>query len=218
MTTLISALLTVAVPAQPAVTTGAVKSAHELRDAIHTALTAEARADARVEHLQAVAAIVRLYGELKENPHVAYRERVRLRAKLRSRLRRVASDMKRDWENSNSAKQDPDIAAVRGAAGGQAQRDPGQALVEMIESTIRSETWAARGGKGTIAVHPSGPAGGGAGVVGRGGFGGAIGGGGGVNGAAAQAESLIELIQTTVRPESWEVNGGRGTIMYWPGS
>ncbi|MDW8078457.1 MAG: hypothetical protein RMJ16_06165 [Thermoguttaceae bacterium] len=30
------------------------------------------------------------------------------------------------------------------------------------------------------------------------------------------AEKLIELIETVVRPETWEVNGGRGRIFYWP--
>lgn len=30
------------------------------------------------------------------------------------------------------------------------------------------------------------------------------------------AEELIELIQTVVRPETWETNGGRGRIFYWP--
>ena len=31
----------------------------------------------------------------------------------------------------------------------------------------------------------------------------------------AQARRLIDLIQKTVAPESWEVNGGRGTISYY---
>jgi hypothetical protein len=217
MSVLLATVLAVAVPAQPSSAADGVKSAHELREAIHTALAAEARADAQGEHLGAVAAIVRLYSELKDNPNIAYRERVRLRAKLRIRLGRVASDMKHSLDKTGSAKEDPAIASDRGAPGGQAQPDPGKALVEMIESTIRSETWAAHGGKGTIGVHAAGGRAGRAGA-GGGGFGGAIGGGGGVNGAAAQAESLIELIQTTIRPETWEVNGGRGTIMYWPGS
>ena len=31
----------------------------------------------------------------------------------------------------------------------------------------------------------------------------------------AQARRLIDLIQTTIAPETWEVNGGRGTIRYY---
>jgi hypothetical protein len=28
-------------------------------------------------------------------------------------------------------------------------------------------------------------------------------------------EELVELIQTVIRPETWDVNGGTGTIYYW---
>ena len=28
-------------------------------------------------------------------------------------------------------------------------------------------------------------------------------------------EQLVELIQTVIRPETWDVNGGTGTIYYW---
>ncbi len=34
-------------------------------------------------------------------------------------------------------------------------------------------------------------------------------------GVANDAEMLINLIQTTVSPESWEINGGRGSIVYF---
>jgi hypothetical protein len=215
MAALIATILAVAVSGEP-VPADAVKSAHELREAIHAALVAEAGAETQAERLAAVARIVRLYGDLKDNPHIAFRDRVRLRTKLRSRLRRVAADMKRDLGKTNSEKIESAIASDSGASGGQAQSDPGKALVELIESTIRTETWTGRGGRGVVAVHAPGRVAGDAGAGGGGGFGGGIGGGGGVNSAAAQAESLIELIQTTIRPETWEVNGGRGTIMYWP--
>lgn len=31
----------------------------------------------------------------------------------------------------------------------------------------------------------------------------------------SNAQDLIDLIQNTIAPESWDVNGGRGTIAYW---
>lgn len=39
----------------------------------------------------------------------------------------------------------------------------------------------------------------------------------GGNGGAprSNAQDLIDLIQNTIAPESWDVNGGRGTIVYW---
>jgi hypothetical protein len=39
--------------------------------------------------------------------------------------------------------------------------------------------------------------------------------GGNQNPAAQEAEKLIDLIQEAVRPETWDVNGGQGTIRYW---
>jgi hypothetical protein len=47
------------------------------------------------------------------------------------------------------------------------------------------------------------------------------GGGAAASGAMAQspdvieAEKLIEIITTTVRPETWQDNGGQGVIKYW---
>lgn len=40
----------------------------------------------------------------------------------------------------------------------------------------------------------------------------------GAAGGAPQNEgqALVDLIQATIVPQSWEVNGGQGTIVYWP--
>jgi hypothetical protein len=35
-------------------------------------------------------------------------------------------------------------------------------------------------------------------------------------GVAANAQNLIDLIQTTIAPDSWEINGGKGSIFYFP--
>lgn len=40
---------------------------------------------------------------------------------------------------------------------------------------------------------------------------------GGAGGASqSDAQSLIDLIQATIAPSSWDVNGGQGSIVYWP--
>jgi hypothetical protein len=195
--------------------------AHELRAAVRSALSAEARAPDRDARLLAVADVVRVYDRLKTNPNIAYRDKVRLRTKLRSRLNKVAADLKSEAAKSPNDTE-PTVnsvaANVAGAGGGQGVADPGEALIELIESTIRPDSWRDAGGRGAIVAHgPRGRAAGAGAAGGAGGFGGGIHGGGG-GGAAVQAEALIELIENTVRPETWEVNGGRGTIMYWPGS
>ena len=33
--------------------------------------------------------------------------------------------------------------------------------------------------------------------------------------SAARADELIRLIQATIAPDTWDVNGGRGTIRFW---
>jgi hypothetical protein len=35
-------------------------------------------------------------------------------------------------------------------------------------------------------------------------------------GVIANAQELIDLIQTTIAPETWEINGGQGTSFYFP--
>jgi hypothetical protein len=34
-------------------------------------------------------------------------------------------------------------------------------------------------------------------------------------GAADYGQGLVDLIQTVVRPQSWDVQGGPGSIFYW---
>jgi hypothetical protein len=219
MTALLVAALALVVGSQsePVAAGHASASPQELRSSIRTALAAEATAATRDERLLAVSDIVRLYGDLKSNSKMAQSERLRLRAKLRSRLRRVTSDLQRELPKSNATGHPVIGAKATGADGGQAVEDPAAKLIEIIESTIRPDSWAARGGAGVIAGRGGGVAGAGAGG-GVGGFGGGIHGGGLGRARAEQAEHLIDLIQKTIRPESWEINGGRGTIMYWPGS
>lgn len=38
----------------------------------------------------------------------------------------------------------------------------------------------------------------------------------GTGGTAARAQELIRLIENTIAPDTWEANGGRGRIMFWP--
>ena len=43
-----------------------------------------------------------------------------------------------------------------------------------------------------------------------------LGGQGGAQGAPADnGQALVDLIQNTISPKSWDVNGGNGTIYYW---
>ena len=43
------------------------------------------------------------------------------------------------------------------------------------------------------------------------------GGGNNANGNFDYGDDLVDLIQTTIAPKSWEANGGPGTLYYWRG-
>ena len=43
----------------------------------------------------------------------------------------------------------------------------------------------------------------------------AAGGAAGQNANADNGQQLVDLIQTTISPKSWDVNGGNCTIYYW---
>lgn len=58
-------------------------------------------------------------------------------------------------------------------------------------------------------------AGGGAGAMGGGAFGGIAGGTGNSQSVQESGEKLVELIQETIHPDSWETNGGNGAIQFW---
>jgi hypothetical protein len=48
---------------------------------------------------------------------------------------------------------------------------------------------------------------------------GAPAGGGNPNGPPPDGgQELVDLIQKTIAPQSWDINGGQGSIMYWPGN
>jgi len=203
-TLLMATLAMMAGPPDAAVGTEvAPKSAHHLRAEIRDALVREARANNASERADAVRHLAALFGEVRHSTALAKSERVRLTAKLRYRLSKIGRDLGR--QVARKEKSAVRSARAKGASGGGPVDDPGEAMVGLIQKTVRPDTWQVNGGRGVIVKR--------GGVVPMG-QGGAFGGGGAVGDSA---EALIELIQKTVRPESWDINGGKGVIMYWRG-
>lgn len=92
-------------------------------------------------------------------------ERTRLRLRLKSRLTRLASGIRQDLSKKRraAASQAAPLSAAStagdtvpraGRAGGGPQNE-GQALVDLIEATIASETWDVNGGPGAIKYWPA---------------------------------------------------------------
>ena len=171
---------------------------HQFRTHVHETLVREARAQTFGERADAVRSLVDLYDALGQNTQLSQRERIRLRAKLRSRLKRVDADLRRQIDQPRESSANSSNPGTPAGGGAVNRHDP---LVELIETTIAPDSWRARGGRGVVMRPGHAP-------------GGALGGAGHREGAKA----LIELIESTIAPDTWEVNGGRGVIRYWPGS
>ena len=151
-------------------------------------------------------------------------ERTRLRAKVRSRLMRVSkrvsaqvarakASAKREGRRAQSVAT-PDFSKVlhqqlngigRGMARGAGAVDAGEALLELIKTTIRPGSWDDQGGPGSAVLYPR------LGDAGRK-FGDLLAGVARGGGVEDDGEELVELIQTVISPDSWDINGGRGPI------
>jgi len=213
--------------------------AQELRDKVSHLLRREATTEG-AENRDAVIDLLQLYNELTYDKYLTRDERIRLRAKVRSRLlkirRRIERELsyakKRAARRGDDADEEVEDAKAfaeafdrhlfqlgRGIGGGaRAADEVGDELIELIKKTVRPSSWDDQGGPGTIMLFPRlGAIENGLQDAGelvsaklstslRGGRGG---------GVEDYGEELVELIQTVIAPESWDVNGGPGTIFYY---
>ena len=173
--------------AEPAPLTG-----RELQEAVRDALQNWVRPD-DAEADRAALQLLALHEQLRRDTELAQSQRSLLVRKVRNRLERLKGQIARRIareETEGLDKLPVTMADVRG-------RLP--VLAQMM----------GRGGMGF----------GGMGGMPMGGMGGGMGGWGGAGGFGGgprhMGEELVELIQTTIAPDSWEVNGGPGTIQYW---
>jgi len=161
----------------------------ELRDAAGDTLSRWAGVEDK-RAAEAAREFLVLYRELQADDKLARTQRERLRTKIRGRLMALSVQIKK-------------LAAIQRRLA--RQRQP-------------KSVDAATGDDGVLAQF--GGFGGQGGMMG-GGFGGPGGGmGGGGMGRPGMArddygDELVELIQTTIAPTTWDVNGGPGSIYYW---
>jgi hypothetical protein len=196
MSPVLIVFLAVAAPAvEPAMadaSASAGRTGQALRDSVHEALRRWARpSDAQAR--QAASDFLALYGAVDRDDQLTASQREYLRTKLRSRLTSLVQQI-----------------AKRAAIERRLARDGQPAGVGLPAD--RADVLAQQGGFGG-GFGPGGFGGG----FGPGGFGGGVGVGGGVLGPADQdhGEALVDLIQKTISPASWDINGGNGSIYYW---
>jgi len=178
-------------PSQAAPRTG-----RELGAAVQAALRRWARpSDQQAD--QAATEFLALYSELQQDQGLSRSAREQLRLTVRSRLVRLADQItRRVAREKREAARSPTVASVRTPVGKQ--------------STLAQ--WGAAAGR-RIGGALGGPGFGGAAVGGMGFPGGGF--GAGMGQSADYGPQLVDLIQRTVAPSSWDVNGGPGTIYYF---
>ncbi len=190
MTAVCAAALAIAA-APPAETSG---------DAARTALRRWAQVkDDQAE--QAAEEFLVLYEELGRDPALGPATRQQLREQVRARLVKLSGQLSRRVhrrERSPAGKaaaaprMRPDadnILAQRGPLGGPRGMLPGRGFAAPGPPALRPAAPAAGPARLPPAIRPGGP--------------------------PDYGQQLVELIQRTIAPASWDVNGGPGTIHYW---
>ncbi|MGE0605490.1 MAG: hypothetical protein AB7O62_00075 [Pirellulales bacterium] len=138
------------------------RTAGELREAVHATLkrtAAKIKSDphAAADELLPLFVEIKLDKELIKEDRDKYANVVRLRLlKIRDQ---VQADAKKSQQKSARDKSNGITASSAeqpgNAAGGLAQQDLGQELVELIERTIKPESWESNGGNGVIIYFAS---------------------------------------------------------------
>jgi hypothetical protein len=182
------------------------RKGYELREAIRAGLRRWARPGDE-EADEAALALLGLYKELEQDDQLAIAQREELRQTLRSRLLRLSDQISRR-------------AAIQRRLAGQEQ--PESVVPPDGRGGPLAQQWGGFGRQpGMFGGPMGGPGFGGPGFggpMGGPGFGGPGFGGPGFGGGPQNddyGEALVDLIQKTIAPTTWDVNGGPGSIYYW---
>lgn len=190
-------------------TDAALKTTYELKTQIREALKLEATsAKESEEHLAATLELVALFAAVQANEHFAQDEAIRLKTQIRSRLMKIAGDLKNDLKREAAAEAKAAKLKVKGAPQNKLAGYPStgdQAVITKIGVAGNQQaSSAAKSGlslpKETLLFQ----------------IGAAI--GQQNNGATEAGEALIEVIKGSTGRQKWEDMGGPGSIFLWKGS
>lgn len=171
----------------------------QLRDAVHEAMRRQATAKG-AEQAAAVQKLAAVYRELTTSTQLPSREQRELRALVRSRLARTSQTLERELAKAEAAdRKHPAPPGDRGAGRDRAAAGALLAQVQGIPGAPQPNPQAGPNNRQAFGpgaqFAPRGQA---------------------LAGMTAQnAQQLIDLIQTTIAPASWDINGGLGTIVYF---
>lgn len=217
----------------------AVRSAAELRQAVERLVAAETAASTSTERATTLREMAALSQEVAAHPTLGKHTAKSLRDRLGGRLKRAGVELQAAAKanalvKEANAKLPVDVVklrplnemvlAQRGGAGGVFDAPPtdgAEALADLIQETIDPPGWERNGGLGVIGFFARGGGGGAAAGVNRQlaqvpARGNNLGGGPAALALDADAsQELIDVIQQTIAPQSWDVNGGEGVAIFF---
>ncbi len=164
---------------------------HEISADVRDAMKREALAENEAEQFTAIRDMAALYLELKHDPRLNEAPTLQqYKAKLWSRLTRVKKQLQRDIDRQNRelGRTAEEIDAELLAR--QQADETAASLAQQLSLVSYS-----MGGPGKLFAETGG------------GFGGAP--------VPDNGQALVELIQTIIQPDFWDVNGGPGSIVYY---
>ncbi len=200
MSTLIIALILSASPGeaadsqtQPANNAEEPRAYHEIDNDIRDAMKREALAKSMSQRGEAVRDLAALFVELKHDPRLELsptltQYKTRLWSRLTSVKKKLEQQIAREKRLADRDRSPDDIAAEQAAI--EQADQAAESLAEQL--TLISYSM---GGPGQLFADSSGAFGGG--------------------GASDNGQALVELIQRTIAPDFWDVNGGPGSIVYY---
>jgi hypothetical protein len=165
---------------------------HELSNDLYDFMKREALAQSHAERAAAIREMAVLYRELARDPRLVTSDTLKeYKAKLWSRLIRVKKDLEQQIAREKK----------------QAERDGTAGKAQLSELAAQSADEASQGLAAQMALV-SYSMGGPARVLAE--SGGAFGGG-----PRDDGKALVDLIQRTIAPDFWDINGGPGAIVYY---
>jgi hypothetical protein len=165
----------------------------ETRRQITTALSSafpKAPAERKVQAEQ----FLNLYAAAADLPAI---DRSRLRLRLKSRLTRLAEAIRKDHRPQVNETGSERVGANSSSSGLGGPTGPNDGLGRSPHEDGRSAVPSVAGD--SLAVNKPVPA---SGLPG--------------GGPQDEGQALVDLIEATIAPETWDVNGGPGVIRYWP--
>lgn len=167
---------------------------HELSKDVSRLLQSEARSASAADRAELVHEMCALFNEVVRDPRFDTSEALEeLRGRLAGRLRKIQRELTKDLTGKRKPGKSPNSRQLP-----EQQQDQQQQATRDAANSLTAQlaiVGATMGGPASLFSQQGGGA-----------FGG---------GRADDGEALVELIQRTIHPDFWDVNGGPGTIMYY---